>query len=113
MSKFLVDVNLPKYFSFFNQENFEFVADLDLSMSDEDIWEYAKKNSRVILTKDSDFYHKALATEANVKVVHFQLGNTTLQDLHQYFKQHWETIVSMLVEGQLILAEKEKISIIL
>lgn len=113
MLRFLVDVNLPKYFSFFNQDNFYFVADMDLSMTDEAIWDYAKTNDLVILTKDSDFYHKALLAEIKVKVVHFQLGNTTLQDLHDYFNQNWTVILKMLQQGHLIVATQESISMIL
>lgn len=32
--KFLIDVNLPKYFHFFNQDNYRFVADIDLNTTD-------------------------------------------------------------------------------
>ncbi|MCF8303065.1 MAG: DUF5615 family PIN-like protein [Bacteroidales bacterium] len=43
--RFLVDVNLPKYFSYFNKDNFMHIVDLDPRMSDKEIWEYAIKNS--------------------------------------------------------------------
>jgi predicted nuclease of predicted toxin-antitoxin system len=52
---FLVDVNLPKHFSFFFADNFEFVIDINGKANDRDIWNYAKKKNLVILTKDSDF----------------------------------------------------------
>ena len=60
MPKYLVDVNLPQYFSHFNSPEFEFVADINLRLSDSEIWEYAKENRLIILTKDSDFYFKCL-----------------------------------------------------
>jgi hypothetical protein len=41
---FLIDVNLPKQFSFFNKSNFHFVADIDPRISDTILWEYALKN---------------------------------------------------------------------
>jgi len=37
MNYFLVDVNLPKFFSFFNEDNFVFVSDLNLKMTDLEI----------------------------------------------------------------------------
>ena len=54
---FLVDVNLPKYFSFFNNTNFIFVSDINLQMTDTEIWNHALENNFVILTKDVDFYN--------------------------------------------------------
>ena len=56
--KFLVDVNLPKYFSFFNDESFIFVQDINLKIKDSEIWEYALINELIILTKDTDFLDK-------------------------------------------------------
>ena len=55
---FLVDVNLPKYFSFFNNTDFIFVSDINLQMTDTEIWNYALENNFVILTKDVDFYNR-------------------------------------------------------
>lgn len=52
--KLLVDVNLLKMFSFFNQENFLHLVDIDPQMSDQKIWEYAQQKNLIILTKDAD-----------------------------------------------------------
>ena len=38
---FLVDVNLPKKFSFFNSPNFVHVVDINPRFTDEEIWNYA------------------------------------------------------------------------
>jgi predicted nuclease of predicted toxin-antitoxin system len=76
MAKYLVDVNLPKYFSPFNSPDFEFVADLGLRLSDGKIWEYASLNNLIILTKDTDFYYRCITSENPVKVIHFQFGNS-------------------------------------
>jgi predicted nuclease of predicted toxin-antitoxin system len=90
---FLVDVNLPKFFGFFNTPNFSFVADLNLMMSDNEIWDYALTNELVILTKDTDFYDKCLLSETSPKIIHFQIGNYSLKQLHTYFTQHWQKIL--------------------
>jgi len=55
---FLVDVNLPKMFSFFNYSNFAHIVDINPMMTDDEVWNYALKNNQVILTKDADFYDK-------------------------------------------------------
>jgi predicted nuclease of predicted toxin-antitoxin system len=70
---FLVDVNLPKYFSFFNNTNFIFVSDINLQMTDTEIWNYALENNFVILTKDVDFYNRFLVSEITPKVIFFSI----------------------------------------
>ncbi len=42
---FLVDVNLPKYFKFFSTDRFFHVIDIDPSMTDSKIWQYAFENN--------------------------------------------------------------------
>jgi hypothetical protein len=37
--RFLIDVNLPKNFGFFNSDDFEFVIDINGKWPDRDIWE--------------------------------------------------------------------------
>ena len=93
MSKFLVDVNLPRYFKYFNSPDFEFVSDIDTRMSDEKIWSYACEKGLIILTKDSDFYTRCILSNQPAKVIHFQFGNYTLNQLHTFFEKNWECIV--------------------
>ena len=101
---FLVDVNLPKYFGYFNKPNFFHVADICSTMTDTEIWNYAIQNNLIILTKDSDFYFRSLISSTRPKIVYFQLGNQTLKELHQYFEKHWLEINENLKEYSFILA---------
>ena len=109
---FLVDVNLPKLFSFFNNENFIHVVDINPRMADDEIWEYAIKHNKVILTKDTDFYSKSISSPVSPKVIWFQLGNMTLAELHNYFELNWEKIVRHLAEATLVIAFKDQIKVI-
>ncbi len=59
---YLVDVNLPKKFRFFNTPNFAFVVDIQATLPDTQIWTYALENNLIILTKDADFYTRSLST---------------------------------------------------
>lgn len=67
--QFLVDVNLPKHFSFFNHPDFVFAADINLKMSDTDIWKLALEKDYVILTKDVDFYARSIIAKKRAKVI--------------------------------------------
>jgi predicted nuclease of predicted toxin-antitoxin system len=69
--RFLVDVNLPKYFHYFNNENFVHVLDINPTLTDQEIWDYALKNNLVILTKDTDFYNRFMSSELSLKIVYF------------------------------------------
>ena len=109
---FLVDVNLPKYFSFFNDNRFLFVSDINLEMSDTEIWEYALENELVILTKDTDFYNRFLVSTTAPKIIYFQLGNCSLKQLHQYFKDNWEKIQAEIEISRLIIAKENHIECI-
>lgn len=110
--RFLIDVNLPKNFGFFNSNEFEFVIDINGKWPDRDIWEYAKQNRLVIVTKDSDFYHRSLLNQDEVKVIYLKLGNLLLRDLHIYFIKNWDTIVSHLKDSKMIIAHQTSIETI-
>ena len=72
--RFLVDVNLPKYFSFFNNPDFLHVVDIERTMSDKDVWNHAMKHDLVILTKDTDYYLRSLVENFDKpKVVFFSI----------------------------------------
>ena len=104
--KYLVDVNLPKYFSFFNDTSFYFVSDLNLKMSDSEIWNYAIENQLIIITKDVDFFNRFLVSENPPKIIYFQVGNYSLKQLHEYFKLNWNKIISEIKEAKLIIAKE-------
>lgn len=111
--KFLVDVNLPKNFSHFNNKSFIHVVDINPSMTDSEIWDYAINNNFVILTKDSDFYFQCIISKVRPKIIYFQLGNQTLREMHQYFAKNWKSITELLSKSDLILAREKSIQIIL
>jgi predicted nuclease of predicted toxin-antitoxin system len=111
-SSFLVDVSLPKYFSFFNESHFIFVSDINLRMSDTEIWNYALENELIILTKDTDFYNRLLVSENAPKVIYFQLGNFSLKQLYQYFTDNWIKIQFEIDSAKLIIAKETHIECI-
>lgn len=108
-SSFLVDVNLPKFFSFFNSNEFIFVSDINLQMTDTEIWNYALENKLIILTKDTDFYTRFLISGNAPKIIYFQLGNLSLKQMHHYFNDNWEKIQSEIDNSKLIIAKEAKI----
>ncbi|MFH0865238.1 MAG: DUF5615 family PIN-like protein [Bacteroidota bacterium] len=111
--KFLVDANLPKYSSFFNSEKFIHVTDINPCMTDTEIWNYAIEKELVILTKDTDFFSRAILSENPPKIVYFQLGNQTIKELHFYFENFWIEIEKHLQNSFLIIAKPDTINVLL
>ena len=84
MVRFLIDENLPYYFNLWNSKEFIHVIDLVKIKTDSDIWDYAKKNNLIIVTKDSDF-SKTYADKqminftSDLKLEVLNYGNNLLQ----------------------------------
>ena len=110
--RFLIDVNLPKFFLFFNSEGFEHVVDINPSFTDTEIWEYALKNDLVIVSKDTDFYNRFLMHEDCPKIIYLKIGNTTLHELHVFFENNWQMIVDSLNTASMVIVYKTHIKVI-
>jgi predicted nuclease of predicted toxin-antitoxin system len=110
--KFLVDVNLPKYFSYFNDSRFIHVVDINPKMTDDEIWNYALKYELIILTKDVDFYIKFISESLTPKIIYFQLGNVTLNDLHIYFDKYWSYLLTLLKSYDFLIARQYDVKVI-
>ena len=110
---FLVDVNLPKKFSFFKCANFVHVVDINPRFTDEEIWDYALSEDKVILTKDADFYEKSISSETKPKVIFMQLGNLTIKELHHFFELNWGIIIDHLENASLIIVNIDNIKVVI
>lgn len=61
--------------------------------SDEDIWEYAKRNGFVIVTQDSDFYERALVLGFPPKVLCLRFGNVSTEFIQQALQKNYQEII--------------------
>ena len=73
--------------------------------SDTELWEYAKKNSFVIVTKDSDFYDMSLLHGAPPRVIWLKIGNTTKVKVTQLLLDHRELIEKILQQEGMACVE--------
>ena len=73
---------------------------------------YALENDFVILTKDADFYTRALTAQRRPKIIRFKLGNQTLAELHQYFSDYWQLLTDLIQVNTLIVAYPDRVDII-
>ena len=96
MPHYLVDVNLPYYFSLWNTEEYVHQMDIAPRAKDKDIWRYAIDNNLIIVTKDSDFSNRMLLSEPPPKVIHIRTGNMSMKEFHHVISSCWGEVVKMI-----------------
>ncbi|KGO92469.1 DUF5615 family PIN-like protein [Flavobacterium subsaxonicum] len=112
MADFLIDVNLPYYFSLWNTENFVHQKDINDEWSDEQIWRYAQENDMTIITKDSDFSNKILLRQPPPKVIHIRFGNMKMKDFYDTTSKLWNDILILNESNKLVNVFKNRIEAI-
>jgi predicted nuclease of predicted toxin-antitoxin system len=109
MKKFLIDVNLPYHFSFWNKDEYEHIRDINEKMTDEDVWNYAKERNLTIISKDSDFSNRIIVSKPPPKIIHIRIGNVSLRELFNYCSLHWEDALDLNKEYKLVNIFKDRI----
>jgi len=82
MNRYIIDANLPYYFSLWKDEKYEHVIDINSNMKDSEIWSYAKENDLTIVTKDADFSDRIMLSNPPPRVIHIKLGNMKMKAFH-------------------------------
>ena len=109
MPTFLVDVNLPYYFSLWNTEAYVHQIDIAPRAKDKTIWQYAIENNLVIITKDSDFSNRMLLSEPPPKVIHIRLGNMDMKAFYQVISDCWPEVIDMIQHYKLVTVYKNRL----
>ena len=109
MTKYIVDANLPYYFSLWNTPLYTHVIDINPEMKDSEIWQYAKENNLTIITKDADFSDLVLLNNPPPRVIHVKLGNMNMKTFHETIDNIWHDILRMSEEYKLIRVYKDGI----
>lgn len=64
--------------------------------SDNDIWDYAKKNGYTIVTFDADFADIASIKGNPPKIIWLRTGNLTTKNITRLLKNHYKTIIDFI-----------------
>jgi predicted nuclease of predicted toxin-antitoxin system len=86
--KYLVDVNLPYYFSIWNNPEYVHQLDIERTAKDSNIWSYAKSEEMTIITKDSDFSNRILVSTPPPRIIHFRTGNISMKAFTRLFPRY-------------------------
>jgi len=84
------------------------VKTLGLTNTDDSvIWEYARMNDCVIVSKDSDFHQRSLLYGYPPKFIYLRIGNSPTDKIVQILRSNFDTIIEFWnseVESILVLA---------
>ena len=58
------------------------------SVDDGRIWEFARQDARAIVTKDADFYNRAVLYGSPPKVIWLRIGNCRTADIATLLRRH-------------------------
>lgn len=109
MKGFIFDENLPTDVKFTPSLPVTHVTDLGDSLSDREIWEYAKENELIIVTKDADFSDRIIISTPPPRVVHLRFGNMRKKDFHLFLSNVWPQIESLIAGHKLVNVYLSKI----
>ncbi|MBS1546746.1 MAG: DUF5615 family PIN-like protein [Bacteroidetes bacterium] len=109
MPKYLIDANLPRWFSQWNSTEYTHQHDINPAEHDHEIWEHAKANGLTIISKDSDFSSRILLSSPPPKVIHVRLGNMDLRHFHEAIGRCWEDVLRMSETHKLVIVHADRI----
>lgn len=112
MPEFIVDANLPNSISIWSNGRFEHVLNINPLWDDEEIWDYAKKNNLIIITKDKDFSVKQILKGSPPKIIHIKFGNLKLAEFIRIINTCRAKVETLLQQHSIINIYKNSIEAI-
>jgi predicted nuclease of predicted toxin-antitoxin system len=105
--KFLIDAQLPPaladWLHLRGHDAVHVSATVGADASDNDVWEQAGREGRILVSKDRDFAHWVASRRAGPRVIWLRLGNATRQHLIAWLEPRWGEIeVTLKGDARLI-----------
>jgi len=102
MNGFLFDENLPQHIEVETTYALKHVLDLGTSLTDTEIWNYAKQNHLTIVTKDTDFSDRVVISKPPPKVIHLRFGNMRKKEFILFVKNIWPQVEELIETHRLV-----------
>lgn len=109
MKGFLLDENLPGRMAIATSLPVFHATDLGPSLPDWDLWNFARENSLVLVTKDADFSDRIFVETPPPWIVHLRVGNLCRRDYHAFMASTWPKIESLLPAAKLVCVYRDRI----
>ena len=96
MNRLLIDENLP--FSLGSRLGVDYIHAPQIAeqASDSLLWQQARENDWVVLTRDTDFFDRLLVRGTPPKIVWVRLGNVRKNDLLRMLEDRWPAVQKLL-----------------
>jgi predicted nuclease of predicted toxin-antitoxin system len=109
MRGFLFDENLPSRLKFSPGLPLIAATSIGPSQTDSALWDFARANDLVIITKDADFSARMIVSQPPPRVVHLRFGNMRRGDFHALLARVWPQIEHLLKENKLLNIYSDRI----
>ena len=102
MKRILIDENLPFSLGVKLGADYIHASQIADQASDTLLWEQARKNDWIVLTRDTDFFDRLLVHGTPPKVIWIRLGNLRKADLLNIMEERWPSILKLIRSHDLI-----------
>lgn len=109
MKGFLFDENLPTRIQFKASLPLIHYSELGESPSDSSMWDFARQQELVIVSKDADFSERIILTSPPPWVVHLRIGNLRRAQFHSLLARVWPQVEMILKTHKLINVYADRI----
>jgi predicted nuclease of predicted toxin-antitoxin system len=109
MPNYLIDTNLPYYFSLWNTTDYIHQIDIQNDLEDSEIWKFAKEQNLTIVTKDADFSERILLATPPPRVIHLRIGNLSMRAFFTLITSVWDEVTALSKEYKLVVVFNDKI----
>jgi predicted nuclease of predicted toxin-antitoxin system len=109
MKGFLFDENLPTRLTF--QPSLPVVASIVLgaSLTDTQVWEHARREELVVVSKDADFSGRIILSTPPPWVVHLRFGNLRRREFHALLARVWPQVETLLKTHKLVNVHADRV----
>jgi predicted nuclease of predicted toxin-antitoxin system len=109
MARYLIDVNLPYYFSLWHGADYVHVRDINDAWSDTQVWNHARGENLTIVSKDTDFSDRALLAPPPPRVIHIRIGNMRMQSFHRTLSGLWTAACELSAQYRLVRVFEDRL----
>jgi predicted nuclease of predicted toxin-antitoxin system len=109
MKGYLFDENLPNRIPVLAVLPIRTVKDVGSSPSDTAVWEYARANELIIVSKDADFSARIVVQQPPPWVVHLRFGNLRLKEFQSVLARLWPQIETALKTNKLVHVYRDRV----
>lgn len=102
MKGFLLDQNLPARLTFAPALPVTAAVAVGANPTDSELWDYARREELVIVSKDADFSGRIILGAPPPWVVHLRFGNLRRKDFHALLARVWPQIERLLLTNKLV-----------